>query len=134
MNRRGLSSPGRIIGWRLDRRQREMLLARFPPRYARVVADHVTLQSRAAEHPLPAPVTARIVGRVDDGRGVEAMVVEIDGSTDRPDGRVFHLTWSLGAGRKAVESNDAIAAGGWSPMDPVPLQVVPADISKGATS
>ena len=28
------------------------------------------------------------------------MVVELDGTTDRPDGSTYHITWSLGPGRK----------------------------------
>jgi hypothetical protein len=68
-----------------------------------------------------------IVGRSDDGRGVEAMVVQIDGSTGRPDGGTYHITWSLGAGRRAVESNDVIKACRWDAIDPpVPVLLEPA--------
>ena len=66
------------IGWKLDRSEREQLLRRFPPRYPQAVADHVTLQP--GEGPLPPEVSAAIVGRADDGDGVEAMVVSIDGA------------------------------------------------------
>ena len=62
------------------------------------IADHVTLKSDAASDPLPDPVEARIVGRADDGDSLEAMVVAIDGTVDRPDGSTFHITWSLGPG------------------------------------
>ena len=41
-------------------------------------------------------------------QGVEAMVVTIDGDTARPDGSTFHITWSLGDGRRARESNDVL--------------------------
>lgn len=106
-----------VIGWKLDPKQREQLLARFAPRYAKAVADHVTLKANVASStPLPAPVKAHIVGRSDDGQGVEAMVVAIDGSTARPGGGTYHITWSLAEGRKARESNDVIAARGWQRM------------------
>lgn len=73
----------------------------------------VTLRARVADGAaLPPPCVAAIVGRSDDGRGVEAMVVQIDGSTGRPDGSTYHITWSLQPGRKAVESNDVIAKAG----------------------
>jgi hypothetical protein len=116
------------LGWKLDRGERDELLRRFPAVYENAVADHVTLRSGVAEEdPLPAPASARIVGRVDDGRGVEAMVAEIDGTTNRPDGGTYHITWSLADGRRARESNDAIAACGWTPLDePVPVFVEPA--------
>ncbi|MBE7366491.1 hypothetical protein [Ramlibacter pallidus] len=117
-----------VIGWKLDREERELLLARFPPAYARPIADHVTLRPRVhAGTVLPPAVRAVIVGRADDGQGLEALVVHVDGSTERPGGGTYHVTWSLEAGRKAVESNDVIAARGWQPVDPpVALQLVPA--------
>jgi hypothetical protein len=77
--------------------------------------------------PLPqAPHSARIIGRADDGNGVEAMVVALDGSSSRPDGGTWHVTWSLGEGRKAKESNDVIAAYGWTAMDGPDLLLTPA--------
>lgn len=69
---------------------------------------------------------ARIVGRADDGRGVEAMVVELDGSTTRPDGGIWHVTWSLADGREARESNDVIAIHGWAALDGPALALLPA--------
>src|SRR5688572_7781448 len=85
-----------VIGWKLDREQRKELLQQFPPRYRDLDADHVTLQIKAAEDaPLPQENEGEIVGRVDDGKGVEAMVVAIGGTTDRPDGSTYHITWSL---------------------------------------
>ena len=39
-------SGGDVIGWKLDRAEREALLRRFPPRWAQPVADHVTLATR----------------------------------------------------------------------------------------
>ena len=115
-----------VIGWKLDRSEREELLKRFPPRYPDAVADHVTLETTAEATPLPPPVSAEIVGRTDDGAGVEALVVAIDGSTDRPDGSTFHITWSLGQGRKAKESNDVLKARGWDELAPLPVTVRPA--------
>lgn len=120
-----MARPGSVIGWKLDRAQRENLLARFPPRYVEAVADHVTLEVNAQAKPLPPDVDAAIVGRADDGEGVEAMVVALDGSTDRPDGSTFHITWSLGDGRRAKESNHVIRNHGWSRIDeaiPVTLE------------
>lgn len=122
-----MAKPGTVIGWKVDREQRAKLLERFPPSYPQAVADHVTLATDAADKPLPAEVEAAIVGRADDGRGVEAMVVTIDGDNDRPDGSTFHITWSLSPGRKARESNDVIRDHGWDAFDePVPVAVEPA--------
>jgi hypothetical protein len=117
-----------VIGWRLDRDQRRELLQQFPPKFPNVVADHVTLKGKAAaEAPLPQESEAEIVGRADDGKGVEAMVVAIGGTTDRPDGSTYHITWSLADGRRAQESNDVIASHGWERFDlPMPIRLEPA--------
>ena len=114
-----MAGPGSVIGWKLDRNAREELLQRFPPRYPETIADHVTLQSNAKTEPLPPPVDARIVGRADDGDSLEAMVVAIEGSVDRPDGSIFHITWSLDAarGRRAKETNKLIQERGWRKFD-----------------
>ncbi len=124
-----MSGPGSVVGWKLDRGQREELLRRFPPRYPDAIADHVTLRSDAKGDPLPPPVEARIVGHADDGDSLEAMVVTVDGTPDRPDGSIFHITWSLdGAkGRRARESNDLLKQNGWKKLaEPIPVQVEPA--------
>jgi hypothetical protein len=113
-------------GWLVDPAEREALLARFAPRYARVVAHHVTLKFGDGEAQAPGEVEAAIVGEADDGAGVQALVVGIDGAVARPDGGVFHVTWSLADGREARESNDVIATRGWIPLDPPrPLRLIP---------
>lgn len=122
-----MAKPGTVIGWKLDRAQREELLKQHQPRYPDVRADHVTLETGAASKPLPRAVTASIVGRTDDESGVEAMVVTIDGSVDRPDGSTYHITWSLGPGRRARESNDVLKERGWKELDhPIPVTLTPA--------
>lgn len=117
-----------VTGWKLDREQRKELLQQFPPKFGNVVADHVTLQAKASSRaPLPEETLGEIVGRVDDGKGVEALVVSIGGTTDRPDGSTYHITWSLGEGRRAKESNDVLAARDWERFDlPMPVKLQPA--------
>ena len=113
-------------GWRLDPDEREILLARFPPRYGRAVADHVTLKFGDRTASPPGEVSAEIIGEADDGVGVQAMVGRIDGGEARPDGGTFHITWSLAEGRQARESNDVIAARGWTALEaPVPVRLLP---------
>lgn len=118
------------VGWSLDRGQRAALLAEYPPAYPDAIADHVTLASGIGKDgPLPPEVSAEMIGHVDDDAGVEAMIVSIDGATDRPDGSTFHITWSLdrARGREAIESNDVIARLGWTPLAaPCSLRLTPA--------
>ena len=127
-----MANRGSITGWKLDRNQRTELLQQFPPRYGTVVADHVTLKFGAGrEAPVPEETVGEIVGRADDGKGVEAMVVRIGGTTDRPDGSTYHITWSLGDGRNAKESNDVLKERGWEPLElPMPVQLEPARWSR----
>jgi hypothetical protein len=117
----------RVLGWLLPERERQALLALVPPRYGRVVAHHVTLRAGVTGNPaLPREREGVVVGIADDGAGVQALVVRIDGTTDRPGGSTFHITWSLGPGRKPVESNDVIRSHGWTPLDnPRPIRLEP---------
>lgn len=123
-----MAKPGTVTGWKLSAEERERLLERFPPKYGNVIADHVTLRVGATpETPLPRKPAAQIVGRADDGRSLECLVVELDGTTDRPDGSTYHITWSLGPGRKARESNDVLRDRGWEHIDaPIPVELEPA--------
>jgi hypothetical protein len=123
-----MARPGTVTGWKLPRDERERLLLRFPPKYENVVADHVTLRTGATpQTPLPRKPQAFIVGRADDGKSLECLVVELDDTTDRPDGSTYHVTWSLGPRRKARESNDVLKDQGWEPIDaPLPVELEPA--------
>jgi hypothetical protein len=115
---------GHVTGWKLAKEDRERLLARFPPKYDEVVADHVTLKIGGTQ--LPPTPEAKVVGRAED-ESLECLVVELDGTTDRPDGSTYHITWSLGPGRQAVESNDVLRDKGWAPIDrPIPIELQPA--------
>ncbi|HEY9234917.1 MULTISPECIES: hypothetical protein [Phenylobacterium] len=106
----------RVSGWKLERGQREALLQRFPAAYEIVVCDHVTLKFGGRPGFEPADTSAEIIGFANDRRGVQAAIVEIAGLSARPDGGVYHITWSLAPGRRAVESNDVIAEHGWAPL------------------
>ena len=95
-----------VTGWKLDRRERRALLERFPPAWPDVIADHVTLDDDAdSDDVLPPDSRGSIVGHVDDGDGLQVLVVKFCCSTQRPDGGTFHITWSIDRAR------------GWQPKD-----------------
>ena len=124
-----MAKPGTVTGWKLPQVERDLLLQRFPPKYENVVADHVTLRTGATpETPLPRkPMSSKVVGRAEDGQSLECLVVELDGTTNRPDGSTYHITWSLGPGRRARESNDVLRDRGWEPVEaPIPVELEPA--------
>ncbi|HKX92649.1 MAG TPA: hypothetical protein VJM15_09535 [Sphingomicrobium sp.] len=114
-----------VTGWKLPRHERERLLERFEPKYEKVIADHVTL--RIGGTAPPPRVEAQVVGRADDGDSLECLVAELDGTTDRPDGSTYHITWSLGGQRKPIESNDVLRDRGWERIShPIPIELEPA--------
>lgn len=103
-----------FIGWRVSEQEKARLSAKFPPGYARFIGGHVTdIYGVDEDHPLPMERAARIIGIADDTKGVQALVLRLQGKRQRPDGKRHHITWSLAEGRSPVESNDVIAAGGW---------------------
>lgn len=121
----------RTIGWLLDERDRETLLARFTPAWPDVIAHHVTLASSTTD-PLPTATAGEIVGHVNDGQGLQALVVAIGDTTDRPDGSIYHITWSLdkARGREAKQSNDVLRARGFEQLDvPIPIRLTPSELS-----
>ena len=55
-----------------------------------------------------------MVGVADDGAGVQALVVEIGGTTRRADGSTYHVAWSLARGRRPDECGGVIRERGWA--------------------
>ncbi|MFT8246165.1 hypothetical protein [Roseomonas sp. BN140053] len=127
---------GHFVGWLLHPDDRARLLTLFPPVYPRVVAHHVTLKAGvSAQFPLPRETEGVVVGMAGDGRGVQALVVEIGGANRRPDGSIFHITWSLAPGRKPVESNDVIRQFGWTAAaQRHPIRIEPRIFASGQRS
>jgi hypothetical protein len=126
--------PGRLpvttTGWKLEPASREFLLDIFPPHWCDLIADHVTLDGKApVDATLPSKAEAKVIGHADDGKGLETLVVTIGGNVRRPDGGIFHITWSLDRhrDREAVESNDLITRHGWRPLAvPITIDLLPA--------
>lgn len=115
------------IAYLLNDQTRQRLTELFPPKYPEFIGHHITLTFAKRDAPLPEmPKRARVVGHADNGIGLEALVVEIDGNIHRPDGKIFHITWSLDRtkGFKPVDSNTLVAQG-YQPIDPVEIMVTP---------
>lgn len=105
-------------GWEIDEQSRADLLTLFVPTYPDVIAHHVTAQRGVpADAQPPEHADIQIIGHVCRD-GVEALVVEVNGSKDRPYGGVYHITWSIdrAAGAKPVHSNDLIREHGYVPI------------------
>ncbi len=111
-------------GWLLSDRDRTSLLTRFEPRFPDIIAHHTT-RSMGGDS-IPDMVVAKIVGYAVDPAGIECLVVELDGSTTRPDDKTFHITWSIdrAAGFKPMHSNKLLV-GGFDSIDPIPVNMRP---------
>lgn len=107
----------------LDSHARRALLDKIPPKYPDVIAHHVTEKFGIPKPTTPVHAHAQhvtIIGIADDGAGVQAAVVEINGSSTRKDGSQYHVTISIdrSAGRKPVDSNRVIKEKGWTKVQP----------------
>jgi hypothetical protein len=97
-------------GWMIPDAQRDWLMSVFEPRYPNHKATHVTQQIDCGKE---FPSDAEIV---------EAFIVSVNGVIYRPDGAVYHLTYSVDEGRASKESNDAIRECGFERITPIPVE------------
>lgn len=120
---------GYFLGWKLPESERARLLQIFKPTFPDVIADHVTFLFGVKDTlPLPSETEGRIVGYATDNERVEALIVEIGGTTARPDGRTYHVTWSIdrSKGAKPVYANEIIRTGERSDLaQPITVALVP---------
>lgn len=118
-------------GYRLSDESRAKLLSRFPPKYANVVAHHITsdyLGKRQTGFTPPQPKKIEVIGHShDEEKGIHAAVVRVDGHEHQgmePERRL-HITLSHGDDARPVHSNDAIKKG-WEKLDqPFEITAVP---------
>ena len=109
------------IAYTLNDQQRNYLLSTFEPLYSKVIAHHVTWKFGVTDEEVAIANQNgmfEVVGEADSGDGLQALVVQIDDSLERPDGGTFHITWSLEPTKyKPVDSNKLIAEGTWNYLD-----------------
>lgn len=97
---------------------RNKMLSVFRSKYERTIAHHVTVQfGNITAEDVPTGTDIKVVGYLDTTDGLEALVVSVDGEVDRPDGSVYHITWSLENGYKPVDSNKMIKKLGYKKLD-----------------
>lgn len=111
----------------LSQTGRKTLMDIFKPKYSRTVAHHVTVQfGNVTEDSVPDAADIEVVGYIDSGDGLEALVVSVNGAVDRPDGSVYHITWSLQNGYKPVDSNKVIKKYGYEYLvEPISIETIP---------
>lgn len=87
------------LAYRIRDNERAQKLSEWPPQFTRLPDHHITHVFGTGDNPppMPAPVTIEALGRVTDGHGIEAIAIRVNGSVTRPDGELYHCTWSLDA-------------------------------------
>lgn len=104
----------------LDSPSRDLLLKQIKPEFTDIIAHHITVQFPAtSQDPLPPqPKQIKVIGVASDHKGVQAAIVELDGTSQRPDGKIYHITISIdkSQGAKPVHSNDVIAKYGYEKL------------------
>lgn len=96
--------------YQLTPKSKKHLTERFPPKYSKPIGHHVTYEFGVhSDTPLPHLAEIHVIGYQDNPEGIEALVVSVNGSTVRPDGGVFHITWSLDPSEfKPVHANELV--------------------------
>jgi hypothetical protein len=117
------------LAYKLSPSSREQLIHHFKPKYPEVICGHVTYKFPAkSTDDLPPEVhDAHVIGYEDSGDGLEALVIEINGNSKRPDGKLFHITHSLdrAKGKKPVHSNDLVNKK-FTHVSPIAIHLTPA--------
>jgi hypothetical protein len=106
----------------VDPVDRNKLAERFPPKFPELIGHHITFRFGVRPHPdimYGSSVDVMLVGYSCNDEGLEAFTVSVNGSTHRPDGKIYHLTWSLdrSKGFKPVDSGELVR-GKSQPINP----------------
>jgi len=114
-------------GYKLTTNGRSDLLVHIEPVFSDVIAHHVTHEFGVYDQLPPETHQVRVVAEVITDT-VQAVVVIVNGSMNRPGGGTYHITVSIdkSKGAKPKDSNDAIAdSANWTNVDPFNIDVTP---------
>ncbi|MBI3442070.1 MAG: hypothetical protein HY052_09780 [Proteobacteria bacterium] len=85
---------------------RQKILETFPPKFPRVIAEHITHSfGVGADQPLPPSAKIEIYGYACTD-GIEALAVAVNGIKNKPDGKPYHVTLSLDPAKTAPPEFD----------------------------
>lgn len=80
--------------YKLDEATREGLLATIAPAYSEVHVDYILYKTGPEGESMPHPDMMEIIGISDNGKGLQVAIVRINGTVERPDGKLYHIIWS----------------------------------------
>lgn len=113
-------------GYLLDFNSKEKLKSFFPPKYPKTIAHHVTHAFNTYQTDIPnKPKSSYVVGYAEEN-GLEALVVEVNGSIYRPDGNIYHITWSLDPSKnKKPKDSNLLIQKKWYKVNPISINLIP---------
>ena len=116
---------GKYLAFVLDDTSRKEILGYFKPKYRKIDCHHITVKFDLTEKDQElldtlSKASLEVVG-YQYGEGVDCVAVEVNGSSTRPDGGIYHVTLSLKGGHTAVESNAVLKAQGIQHTLPFPI-------------
>jgi hypothetical protein len=108
----------------LTKQSRERLCFLFPPKFSLWVGHHVTHRfgvTRTPNVPYGEQTHGNfeVIGYAMHVDGIEALVVRAINKTKRPDGGIYHITWSLDPLMFKPKDSNALIARGWTTVDPI---------------
>lgn len=112
--------------WVLSENSKTALSNLFVQIHPDFIGHHITYMF-GPDSVLPEPAKINVVGQCITDK-IQCFVVEVDGTIVRPDGKIYHITWSLdkSKGAKPVHSNDAIIEAGFEHlMAPIEIKATP---------
>ena len=108
--------------WVLSESSKTKITNLFGQAHPDLVGHHVTYMF-GKDAVIPEDAVISLVGHCVTDK-IECFVAEVNGSIKRPDGAIYHLTWSLdkSKGAKPVDSNNAIETQGFTHIE-TPVQI-----------
>jgi hypothetical protein len=98
----------------------------FKQHYPDFIGHHITVEYGVSKnHPLPLETDdIYVIGEASEG-GVQALLVSIDGTIERSDGSLYHITWSIdrSKGKRPVDSNSIIKKA--KRVEPIKIEATP---------
>jgi len=113
----------------LDASSKAKLLKKFPPKFIKIIAHHITDRFGVDESDVPWIAgfynnsDIKVIGYIDD-LFLEALIVSIDGKTERPDGGTFHITLSLDPTQRSPKDSNLIT-NRWMQITPITIEAKP---------
>lgn len=111
----------------VDQTNRDTLRKKFPPKYSKSIGNHVTISHGVPKDTqVPSPAQLKVIGYVDSEDGLEALIVSVNGSSTRPDGKTYHITWSLDPEKYSPkDSNELIRQKRYTILRAIPIITKP---------